>query len=54
MGEKVNPLDSALQQLAIAAEMLNLDPNIYEILKYPKRTLTVSVPVSMDNSSVLS
>jgi len=50
--EKVNPLDVALQQLAIAAEMLNLDSGVHEILKHPKRTLTVAVPIKMDNDEV--
>jgi len=50
--EKINPLDVALQQLAIAAEMLNLDPGIHEILKHPKRTLTVSVPIRMDSGEI--
>jgi glutamate dehydrogenase/leucine dehydrogenase len=52
MGEKVNPLDVALQQLATAAEMLNLDSGIHEVLKYPKRTLTVAVPIRMDNGEI--
>jgi glutamate dehydrogenase/leucine dehydrogenase len=52
MTEKTNPLDSALQQLNIATQMLNIDPGIYEILKYPKRTLTVSVPVKMDDGEI--
>ena len=52
MAIKTNPLDSALQQLNIAAQMLNIDPGIYEVLKYPKRTLTVSVPVKMDNGEI--
>lgn len=46
--ERIKPLDAALQQLDIAAEMLDLDPGIHEILKYPKRTLTVSLPIRMD------
>lgn len=49
---KVNPLEMARQQLAIAAEKLNLDPNIHEKLKYPKRTLIVSVPIRMDDGSL--
>ncbi|MEM2110474.1 MAG: Glu/Leu/Phe/Val dehydrogenase [Candidatus Bathyarchaeia archaeon] len=52
MAEKINPLDSALQQLNIAAEMLNLDPGVHEILKHPKRTLTVSIPVKMDDGEI--
>ena len=49
MSEKPNPFESALKQLAIAAEQLKLDPGIHEILKTPKRILTVSLPTRMDN-----
>lgn len=49
---KVNPLEMARQQLAIAVEKLNLDPNIHEKLKYPKRTLIVSIPIRLDNGSI--
>ena len=50
--EKINPFDVALQQLDIAAEMLNLDPGIHEILKHPKRTLTVAIPIRMDSGEI--
>src|SRR4030066_2275378 len=49
---KPNPLDVALHQLGMAAEYLNLDLGIHEVLKYPKRALIVSLPVKMDNGSV--
>jgi glutamate dehydrogenase/leucine dehydrogenase len=49
---KPNPKDVALYQLSIAAEYLNLDPGIHEVLKHPKRALIVSLPVKMDNGSV--
>jgi len=47
-----NPYQMALEQLAIVAELLNLDPNIHEFLKYPERELTVHFPVQMDDGSV--
>src|SRR3989304_4833444 len=49
---KPNPKDVALQQLSLAAEYLNLDLGIHEVLKYPKRAFIVSLPVKMDNGSV--
>jgi glutamate dehydrogenase/leucine dehydrogenase len=49
---KPNPLDVALHQLGIAAEDLNLDSGIHEVLRYPKRALIVSLPVKMDNGTV--
>jgi len=45
-------LDTALEQLRIAAEKLELDPGLHEMLKYPKRTLVVSVNIKMDDGSV--
>ncbi len=47
-----NLFNSALEQLAAVAERLNLDPGIHEVLKYPKRILTVSVPIRMDSGKV--
>jgi len=44
--------DNAMSQLDKAAKVMNLDKNIYEILKSPDRVLTVSVPVKMDNGEV--
>jgi glutamate dehydrogenase (NAD(P)+) len=45
-------LTVALEQLKIAAEKLNLDHGIHEILKKPKRSLMVSVTIKMDDNSI--
>ena len=42
----------AFNQLESAATIMGLDPNILERLKYPKRALTVSVPIRLDDGSV--
>lgn len=42
----------SLKQLELAATTMNLDPNILERLKYPKRALQVSVPIRLDDGSV--
>nr|MDA8216587.1 hypothetical protein [Dehalococcoidales bacterium] len=47
-----NPFQVALQQFDRAAERLNLDPGIYEILRRPKRELTVNFPVRLDDGTV--
>jgi glutamate dehydrogenase/leucine dehydrogenase len=49
MGKTQTALDIALEQLDIAAEKLNLDPRIHEVLKHPKRALIVSITIKMDN-----
>jgi len=46
---KPNPFESSLEQLRIAAGYLKLDEGIHQILAHPKRELTVSLPVRMDN-----
>jgi glutamate dehydrogenase/leucine dehydrogenase len=46
---KPNPFDNALEQLQIASDHLKLNPDIHEVLKNPKRILTVSLPVKMDD-----
>lgn len=50
--ESFNPYEMALEELRIAAEVMDLNPNIHESLKYPKRALLVSVQVLMDDGSV--
>ncbi len=52
-----NLLDNVLYQDAIgqlesAASAMNLDPNILDRLRYPKRSLTVSVPIRLDDGTV--
>lgn len=41
-----------MQQLELAGKIIQLDPNIHEMLRNPERILTVSVPVTMDNGKV--
>lgn len=50
--ESLNPFENALKQLDIAADVLKLDQSIHEMLRHPKRTLTVSIPVKMDDGSI--
>jgi glutamate dehydrogenase (NAD(P)+) len=52
MGETETALGVALEQLRIAAEKLNLDPGIHEMLKHPKRSLIVSITIQMDDDDV--
>ena len=42
-------LRTALHQLDRVAVRLNLDPNLHQRLRYPRRALVVSVPVQMDD-----
>jgi len=42
----------AQTQLEMAAKALKLDVNILEMLKYPKRSLKVTIPVEMDDGRI--
>ncbi len=44
--------ETALRQFDEAAEILDLDPDMRELLRRPKRELVVNFPVEMDDSSI--
>ncbi len=44
-----NAWATALAQLDEAAAFMGLDPNLHEVFRTPKRILTVSIPVMMDD-----
>ena len=44
--------EDALKRVDAAADRLNLDENIYKILRKPKKQVIVSVPVEMDDGSI--
>jgi len=52
MGKEQSPYSVALEQLRLAAEKLNLDQGIHEMLKTPKRSLTVAVSIKMDDGKI--
>jgi glutamate dehydrogenase/leucine dehydrogenase len=50
--ENLNPYHIAIEQFNRAAVRLKLDSDLAEILRCPKRQLTVSVPIRMDDGSL--
>lgn len=48
----INPFEVALEQLDDAAKLINLDKGLHQILAHPKRVLTVSLPVKLDNNEI--
>ncbi|MCA0756513.1 Glu/Leu/Phe/Val dehydrogenase [Paenibacillus sp. N4] len=50
--ETLNPYQIAQQQIDAAAALLNLPEHVTKILKQPKRVLSVSFPVRMDDGSI--
>ena len=49
--KKPNPYQVAVEQFMIAADKLNLDDGMKQILSHPKRELTVHFPVRMDDGT---
>ncbi len=52
--ENLNPLVSAQAQVQHACDALKLGPEVYELLKEPKRIIEVSIPVRMDDGTLRS
>ncbi len=47
-----NPFEEMMARFDAAAELLDLDPGIYQVLRHPERQLIVSVPIQRDDGSV--
>jgi glutamate dehydrogenase (NAD(P)+) len=52
MANKPSIFAEMLEEFDVAARMLKLDPGIWKILTHPKRQITVSCPVQMDNGTI--
>jgi glutamate dehydrogenase (NAD(P)+) len=50
--EELNPFRIALRQFENAAEKLKLDPGLREVLRSPRRALTLSLPIRMDDGTL--
>src|SRR5690242_20455407 len=48
----LNPYEVAVAQFDQAAELLHLDEDLREVLRRPKRELSVNFPVRLDNGKV--
>lgn len=48
----LNPFEIALKQLDEAANLIHLESGMRDVLANPKRVLTVSLPVKMDNGKI--
>jgi glutamate dehydrogenase/leucine dehydrogenase len=52
MAEEQTPLTVSLSQLKLASKKLKLDEGLQKMLSHPKRSITVSMDIRMDNGSV--
>lgn len=50
--DKENPFESMMHRFDVAAQILNLEPGVYEYLKTPVRQIIVSIPIAMDTGEV--
>jgi len=50
--ENLNPYEFALRQFERAADFLSLDAGTRQVLSQPKRQLTVSIPIKLDNKKI--
>lgn len=50
--DTTNPYESMIRRFDVAAKMINLDKDTYNILKTPMRQYLVSLPVVMDDGTV--
>jgi glutamate dehydrogenase (NAD(P)+) len=51
-GNEMNAYDNAQKQLERVADIIGLNPDVHEILKQPKRILSVSLPIKLDDGTV--
>ena len=50
--DEENPFEAMMSRFDRAAELLDLEPGLYKVLRHPEKQITVSVPVMMDNGEV--
>ncbi|PIQ19687.1 MAG: amino acid dehydrogenase [Cytophagales bacterium CG18_big_fil_WC_8_21_14_2_50_42_9] len=50
--DRANPFESMMSRFNIAAEILGLDDETYNVLKSPARQVIVSLPITMDDGKV--
>lgn len=47
-----NPFEAMMARFDHAAELLDLDPGIYKVLREPEKQIIISVPIQRDNSEI--
>ena len=52
MAEKFNEFEMAQKQFDHVAKLLNLDPQVAEVLRWPMREYHFRIPVRMDDGSI--
>jgi glutamate dehydrogenase (NAD(P)+) len=47
-----NPFEAMMERFDHAAQLLNLDPGLYKVLRNPEKQIIVSIPIVRDNGEV--
>ena len=50
--DESNPFEAMMSRFDRAAELLDLEPGLYKVLRHPEKQIIVSMPVLMDNGEV--
>ncbi|MHB1224916.1 MAG: Glu/Leu/Phe/Val family dehydrogenase [Gemmatimonadaceae bacterium] len=50
--DEVNPFESMMSRFDRAAELLDLEPGLYKVLRHAEKSITISIPVLMDSGEV--
>jgi glutamate dehydrogenase (NAD(P)+) len=50
--EESNPFESMMERFDRAAQLLNLEPDLYAVMRVPNRELKVYIPVRMDSGRI--
>lgn len=47
-----NPFEEMIRRFDVAAKILNLEADIYDVMKYPAKNIEVNLPIMMDNGLI--
>jgi len=47
-----NPFEAMMARFDYAAELLDLDPGMYRVLRHPEKQIIVAVPIQLDNGDI--
>jgi glutamate dehydrogenase (NAD(P)+) len=50
--DEVNPFEAMMSRFDRAAELLDLEPGIYKVLRNPEKQIIISIPIQMDSGDV--
>src|SRR5438552_10083748 len=52
LDEEENPFEAMMSRFDRAAELLDLEPGLYKVLRHPEKEIIISIPVMLDSGEV--